>query len=173
MIVQAVDPPAPYPATQTVQQILACRDAGMVVETYIYLWNNWPEGVDRALALLPPGVVTRVWLDVEDVSAPLTAPGLAAALAKVEAAGYSVGIYTARWYWPRELDLSRRPLWVAQYDGAANLDFEKFGGWDRCEMKQYTLDKARAFGLNHFGESAAAGLADRLRALADEVEALG
>lgn len=172
VIVQSVNPPAPYPTTQTVQQITALKAAGFEVEAYIYLWNQWAEGVDRALDLLPAGGVSRVWLDVEDVSSPPTIEGIGTALGKIQARGYTTGIYTARWYWPSNFNFSSHPLWVAQYDGKANLDFTPFGNWTKCEMKQYTTEEPRAFGINYFGKSPLQVIAEKLRVLADEVEQL-
>lgn len=173
VIVQAVDPPnPPYPPGVTAQQIQACRDAGLEVEAYIYLWNGWPDGVDYALRLLDNQPISRIWLDVEDISAPVTVEGVGTALAKIIATGRQTGIYTAKWYWPAHLNFSSHPLWVAQYDGLANLQFDKFGGWERCVMKQYTLEAARAFGHNYYGLTAGQLLAEKLRALALEAELL-
>ena len=173
VIVQAVDPPSPpYPVTQTKQQIDACVAAGMPVEAYIYFWNAWPAGVARALALLSPDKVSHVWLDVEDVSSPPEAGRIAAAIGEIQAAGFTTGIYTAKWYWPSSLGVLGQPLWVAQYDGVANLEFAPFGEWTKCEMKQYKLDEARAFGLSHYGDSQAQILAKKLHDLADEVSRL-
>jgi hypothetical protein len=53
-----------------------------------------------------------------------------------------VCIYTAPWWWNpwtnRTARFSDRMLWVADYDGAANLDFTPFGGWSPpCAIKQF------------------------------------
>ena len=53
-------------------------------------------------------------------------------------------IYTARWVF-QMLRFSQhqwwrdRKLWAAQYDGIPDVNvFQGFGGWNQCEMKQFT-----------------------------------
>jgi hypothetical protein len=54
-------------------------------------------------------------------------------------------LYTAKWVfdglgWSDEAYWPNRKLWTAWYDGEADVDvgFEPYGGWDRCDMKQFT-----------------------------------
>ncbi len=129
VIVQAVAPPAPYPPGVTRQQIETCRQVGMPVDAYIWLWllGSWANFRWR-LALLDGLDVDRVWLDVEDVSpdglAATTVPQRIAqvhmALAEIRAAGHTAaGVYTGAWYWRGYMgntsEFVGEPLWAALY----------------------------------------------------------
>ncbi len=157
VIVQAVDPPAPYPPTQTVGQIRACVAAGLQVEAYVYLWFTLgASDIKRKLELLKGLPISRVWLDVEDttathMSAKQRANLVMAALDVIQAAGFETGIYTGGWFWRAEQYMANTiafrafNLWSAQYDGIADASvFTPYGGWDRCTLKQFrgttTLD---------------------------------
>ena len=56
-------------------------------------------------------------------------------------------LYTAKWVfdglgWSDDDRWADRKLWSAEYDGVADVDvgFEPYGGWSRCDMKQFTDD---------------------------------
>lgn len=151
VVVQAVDPPAPYPPGVTRQQLAACAQAGIPTDAYIYLW--WSEPLDRVqerLRLLDGYDIGRVWLDIEDVqtgwelTSEQRAARLAEALSIADAypARARAGIYTARWYWTQRMGNTQRfgdrPLWSAQYDRVPDVAvFTPYGGWTSCMMKQY------------------------------------
>jgi len=99
------------------------------------------------------GGVERIWLDAEaddandgtsgdDVTPAQRLARLGEAVSVVEAAGYAVGIYTARWWWvPRMADstvFSHYPLWLGgpyQEEPIREVDF---GGWRQVAIHQYT-----------------------------------
>lgn len=144
------------------EQIPALLAAGIEVEAYVYQWfSSGPEFIRHRmtwaldeLAAFPE--VRRVWLDCEqsETDDPPYGGGLyttdmireAVTLAGERA--YEVGIYTAKWWWDRfqheVTAFSMLPLWVAQYDDQPDAIFVPFGGWERCEMKQYAGDTAFA-----------------------------
>lgn len=141
-------PAPPYPSGVAHAQIPALLDAGIEVQAYVYLWlaEDTAAQVRAAVQRLAPwqGRIARLWLDVEDTSAPAQSPPqrVQAVRAAVAACGpFAPGIYTGAWWWrPHTADthaFAQLPLWVAQYDGERNLDFSPFGGWTRAAMKQY------------------------------------
>jgi hypothetical protein len=71
VIIQAVDPPAPFPPGKTRLQVRQCADAGLIIDVYVYLWFDLDASdIQQKLALLeglPP--IRRLWLDVEDTAA--------------------------------------------------------------------------------------------------------
>lgn len=153
------------------RQLRAAVAGGMEVEVYVFLYYDEDpklrlDWVSLAIEGLP---VKFMWLDFEDGD---TLPG-----------GYSwqslvvlwihecmntaaarwgsgmIGLYTGAWWWRPNTndttDFSCWPLWVADYDGVANLEFDRFGGWDACRMKQFkgTTDvSGYSVDLNYFRE---------------------
>jgi len=161
VIVQAIDPPPGFPTGETRAQLQACKDAGLPVDAYVWLWFDL-DGSDIAhkLSMLDGFNVRRIWLDVEDTAAQKY--NQADTEAKVQAAldlcdayphtdPHPTGIYTGAWFWTsvRYMDnthtFSSRDLWDANYDGQATDDnFKSYGGWPARTMHQYqgtsTLD---------------------------------
>jgi len=130
------------------QQLRAASDGGLEIEAYRFCY--WGTDIRPSLQRIADAIqglpVGRVWLDFEDQNAPENAhetickwiqQNLDAGAALWE----KVGCYTAAWWWNPYTGNSDRfkdwPLWVAQYDGDASLDFKHFGGWTRCALKQY------------------------------------
>ena len=157
-IVQALDPPAGFPAGQTRQQLATLNAAGMPAEAYVFFWfDSDPAHVDRALALLQGLNVRRIWLDLEDVAAKNynqqdTEAKVADALQRCDAWGAAqgipqprAGIYTGNWYWSNAAYMDNtetfkdRDLWDANYDfiGIASQGFRSYGGWRSCAIKQH------------------------------------
>ena len=69
VIVQAVDPPAPFPPGRTRDQIQACQAAGLTVDAYIWLWFDLdPSDIQHKLQLLDGLAIRQLWLDVEDTA---------------------------------------------------------------------------------------------------------
>lgn len=156
---QAVDPPRPYPVTQTRQQIEVGLRYFAQVQPYVWLWFGLGRpDIERKLDLFEPwrlNPIWFVWLDIEDVET--VGPTTNAweierrvqivwdAIRAIEARGYKVGLYTARWYWQPYVgdrtDFAGFPLWTAQYDGIDDVDvFWPFGGWTRAQVKQFVGD---------------------------------
>lgn len=128
------------------QQYEAAAAAGYHIEAYVYLYNaqDWTAQVAAALALCSGKSIERLWLDIEDTTAPLpTEQQIRAALAQVSA--LPVGIYTGAWYWHEignPLVGDACPLWNAQWDGDTSNFTVQYGGWYQCLVKQYTADAA-------------------------------
>jgi GH25 family lysozyme M1 (1,4-beta-N-acetylmuramidase) len=160
------------------QQAFKAATAGMNVEAYIYLYfgaNGVPSDVlgrtrQKLNMIRSVGGIKRVWIDCEDTTSGLAPSDLLHLIGQacdaVRAEGYEVGIYTGGWWWrPYTADstqFSHLPLWTADYDGNADLEFSSpFGGWSSLYRKQYT-DKGRLgiygadLDLNAEVESAAA-----------------
>lgn len=180
VLVQAIDPPAGFPAGKTRDQVQACLDAGLVVDAYIYLWFDADVGdIQRKLALLDGLPIRRLWLDVEDESA--ARYDWAACEAKVRDAlnacdSFAVtgidrtGIYTGGWFWRSDQYMANtttfadRELWDSNYaDGIADTAaFKPYGGWQSCAIKQWqgTSDYLGVSGvdLNVLSEQEAAKL---------------
>jgi GH25 family lysozyme M1 (1,4-beta-N-acetylmuramidase) len=130
------------------QQLIAVTEGGLEAEAYIYMyWGQDPavqvEYARQACNGLP---VRRLWVDFEDDAAPKDGPAKVKAwiyrcLDAAAALGFPLGIYTAWWWWTvwadNTDDFCNYPLWVAAYDGKANLEFPHFGGWQTCALKQY------------------------------------
>jgi len=157
VIVQAVDPPAGYPAGCTKQQIQTLNQAGMPVDAYVFFWfDSDPGHIDNALALLEGLTIHRVWLDLEDVAA--KGYDQATTVAKVTDAlqrcdnwsqahnlPLPTGIYTGSWYWTNSAYMGNtqafnsRDLWSASYDFIADASqgFVAYGGWTQCTIKQH------------------------------------
>jgi len=156
VIVQAVDPPAAYPAGCTRQQLETLRDANMPAEAYVFFWfDASPDHIDRALSLLEGLPIRRVWLDVEDIGAKsynqaTTEAKVADALQRCDTWSQQqglpqAGIYTGKWYWEatdymgNTSSFSDRELWDANYDFTpdATSGFRPYGGWTGCSIKQH------------------------------------
>jgi hypothetical protein len=156
VIVQAVDPPAAYPAGCTRQQLQMLNQAGMPAEAYVFFWfDSDPTHVDHALSLLEGVQVRRVWLDLEDVAAKnydqsTTEAKVADALRRCDAWSQAhnlppAGIYTGSWYWTSADYMGNtqafkdRDLWDAHYDYVADAvqGFQPYGGWAKCMVKQH------------------------------------
>ena len=116
--------------------------------------------VDAAIELAQTFSIPMVWVDAEldaagiGVAVRPSNPDervgqLATAVAKVEAAGLPVGIYTAGWWWPPNtgnfMGFSNLPLWHADYganDGTkAPVTTVNYGGWTTVAIHQYTSTK--------------------------------
>jgi hypothetical protein len=155
VIVQAVDPPAPFPPGRTRDQIQACLNAGLTVDAYIWLWFDLdPSDIQRKLQLLDGLNIRQLWLDVEDTAASqynqaTTEQKVSAALELCDAyatsSGEKTGIYSGRWFWVDRRYMANtetykdRELWDANYDDVAEaaLGFAPYGGWDHVAIKQY------------------------------------
>jgi hypothetical protein len=155
VIVQAVDPPAPFPPGQTREQIQACLDAGLTIDAYIWLWFDLdPSDIQHKLQLLDGLKIRQLWLDVEDTAASkydqaTTEQKVSAALALCDAyatsSGEKTGVYSGRWFWVDRRYMGNcetfkdRELWDANYDDVADsaLGFVPYGGWDHVAIKQY------------------------------------
>ena len=155
VIVQAVDPPAPFPPGRTRDQIQACQAAGLTVDAYIWLWFDLdPSDIQHKLQLLDGLAIRQLWLDVEDTAASrydqaTTEQKVSAALALCDAyattSGQRTGIYSGRWFWLDRRYMANtesfkdRELWDANYDDVADaaLGFAPYGGWDHVAIKQF------------------------------------
>lgn len=153
VIVQAIDPPPGYPMGVTRQQLLACREAGVVTDAYLWLWthSNVVADMQAKLALLDGFQIGRLWLDAEDnAPAPveLRRSTIRAALAQLgawsAARGLPVpGFYTGNWWIDGCLagdasEWAGHPLWLAQYDGVQDAQAVRLPhGWGACAIKQY------------------------------------
>lgn len=155
VIVQAIDPPAGFPAGRTRDQIQACLDAGLPVDAYVFLWFDLDvSDIQHKLSLLGGLPIRRLWLDVEDESAarydqPTSEAKVRAALDACD--GYSTthgerpGVYSGGWYWRdgrymgNTTAFSDRDLWDSNYDGVTDTisGFQSYGGWTERAIKQY------------------------------------
>lgn len=155
VIVQAVDPPSPYPPGVTRQQIQACVDAGLTVDAYVWLWFDldvWD--IQHKLSLLEGLPIRQLWLDVEDTAAEkydqaTTEDKVQRAMAECDkiatTGGQRTGIYSGRWFWTNQrymgntTSFSARKLWDSNYDFQADAakGFVSYGGWDHVAIKQY------------------------------------
>lgn len=182
-IIQAIDPPAGFPAGVTRQQIQACLDAGLPVDAYVYLWFDADiSDIQHKLSLLDGLPIRRLWLDVEDTAAAKydqatcenkVADALAECDRWVDGAGItyvSTGVYTGRWMWSDPWYManaslfSGRDLWDSDYDNAPDpvTGFTPYGGWTSCAIKQYAGTSNRwgidAIDLNVLSDEEAAKL---------------
>lgn len=140
-------------------QLQVCRQAGLYCEAYLYLNNiggTYGDGssyADQAnkVAQVVKKDVSRLWLDVEDISGTLpSAQDIINAIESVQSAGIACGIYTGAWYWPRigNPQLGHLvPLWDARYDGDTNNFGVWYGGWAVSLVKQYQ-GSVQQYGLN-------------------------
>ena len=140
------------------QQIAAAVEAGLEVEAYVFIYfaTDIAARTNQKLDLIQAsGHVSRVWLDCEDVDAPLDTGAVVSSIATardaVHARGFECGIYTGRWWWvPRTGDNDgfwNLKLWAAQYDQQPYLNVDPFGGWESVYRKQYT-DKGSLAGIS-------------------------
>jgi Glycosyl hydrolases family 25 len=171
VVVQAIDPPPGYPPGVTRQQLMACRDAGLTTDAYVYLWPGDTEASLMARARLAEGLpVRRWWLDVEQTGVLPEAVGLGLRVLDTCPASISeAGIYTGRWFWDGYLGgtdaFKDRSLWTSEYDGIVDpTRVRLYGGWtvDQVALKQYagtsTLAGVGNVDLNVLSTSEAARL---------------
>jgi hypothetical protein len=156
LIVQAVDPPRPWPPSQTRQQIEAAHAAGLAIDVYLWVWTHSLQVADmetklRLLDGLEP-LVGRLWLDAEDTAAATVEQRMGSIERSLQvldawsqARGLPLpGIYTGGWWWRGYLANTRqfgdRALWDAEYDGIADnaQGWHPYGGWTERAIKQYT-----------------------------------
>lgn len=154
VIVQAVDPPPGFPPGVTVQQVMACIDAGFTVDAYVWLWFGASiDDIHHKLSLIDGLAIRQLWLDVEDTAAitydqATCEAKVAEALAVLDAYGTitnQVGVYSGRWFWldrrymGNTTAFADRELWDANYDDVADaaLGFVPYGGWTSARIKQF------------------------------------
>jgi len=138
-------------------QLELARDAGFLLEAYVYLYwlTDTAQQVRQALQTIEGLPVRRLWLDCEDKAAALSTDQVLNAIHQaVEAAGtFPTGIYTGSWWWtPNTLDstwFSEIPLWHAAYPldtGPETPESElaqrfkglpRYGGWTHPAMWQH------------------------------------
>jgi GH25 family lysozyme M1 (1,4-beta-N-acetylmuramidase) len=135
-------------------QACAVTNNGLELGAYRFMyWAHGPAVILEAVRVAMNGLpLSEVWIDFEDTNAPRSSPAavrqwITDCMARADALWPGkVGIYTAAWWWnPWTANwggMAHYPLWVAQYDGVADLSFKAFGGWTSCRMKQYqgTID---------------------------------
>jgi GH25 family lysozyme M1 (1,4-beta-N-acetylmuramidase) len=131
------------------RQLEAAASAGLEVQAYIYLYfaQDVAARVRSCLGVIGGLGVEHVWLDCEDEKHTLTPHQLNARIEDaILAVGppYTAGIYTAAWWWKKHMGIlagqTRLPLWDAFWDGEADLDAPRYGGWTRAAMSQYRAD---------------------------------
>ncbi len=154
VIVQAVDPPAGYPAGKTRDQIEVCLAGGLAVDAYVWIWFDMDSSdIQRKLSLLDGLAIRQLWLDVEDTAASkydaaTCEQKVADALALCDAYGTTsnqVGVYTGLWFWTdrrymgNTVAFASRELWDAHYDLIPDsaVGFVPYGGWTTPRIKQY------------------------------------
>jgi len=123
-------------------QIARALQAGFRVEAYVYLY--WSKPIDTqihdALSTIAGYQVHRLWLDVEDdAHGVIMVNTLRRA---VDACGnMPAGIYTSASKWQEIMGdspaFNSLPLWDAWFGHEQIGDFAVYGGWSRCEMRQY------------------------------------
>jgi hypothetical protein len=157
VIVQAVNPPSPWPRGVTRPQIENAAIAGLATDAYLWVWthSNVETDMRNKLALLDGLPVGRLWLDAEDTeSASFAARRDAISRAFAVLDEWSMarglprpGIYTAWWYVGGYLGYGRqertpwtdRDLWNAEYDGLPDSGvFHPYCGWAEQAIKQYS-----------------------------------
>lgn len=108
-IVETVDPPAPYPKTQTVNQLLTLRAEKVITDIYDYLWwSDDYDSISKRLDLADGFKLRRLWVDLECTTKDmprnptLRADHIKYALVRytdwAAARSMSVGIYTGKWF---------------------------------------------------------------------------
>jgi hypothetical protein len=137
----------------SVQQLQVASSSGMTVDAYVVL--EWDQDVttqvERALGMIAPYPVRRLWLDAERSADGRSAAEMVDLIRQgVDACdGFPCGIYTGKGWWLRStgnsMAFSYLPLWYPRYNGQA--DFEEwyepsawyegpFGGWEHPSGKQ-------------------------------------
>lgn len=134
-------------------QLAVAAAGGMEVEAYgwVSFGAGWAAPLDRALSIIAPHPVKRLWLDCEQATMGAT-PGqvvarIAAAIQYVRnrRPDLGIGIYTAAWWWVPNTnnaqDFRGIPLWTAEYVSnplnPPNGIPRMFGGWASAAMWQY------------------------------------
>lgn len=123
-------------------QAQACKDGGLEVEAYIYLYWNEPGTTQARNALdIINGMASRIWVDVEfDDNNPW--PGslgvqnvLYACFSELPA---DTGLYTSRSMWAQAQvqGYGDRALWDANY-GSPPRPWVPYGDWTSRELVQY------------------------------------
>lgn len=134
-------------------QIASAQANKCTVGGYVWLYKAWPGALQArdAILLAQKCNVILPHLDIDfepytDGTMP-TVDQLRQAIGQCRYLGIAPRIYVAKWVTDQYgLDLSEFaadgvPLWAAQYDGIADPDvFTPFGGYTRCEVKQYQTD---------------------------------
>ena len=123
-------------------QIARALQAGFNVHAYAYLYWAKPvePQIDEALAIIAGYPVRRLWLDVEDDSSGVLMVNTLRRA--VDRCGTMPrGIYTSASKWQEIMGdsaaFSGEPLWDAWFGHEQIGDFAVYGGWSRCEMRQY------------------------------------
>lgn len=134
------------------RQLALAVSAGFEVEAYVYLYFRGDVEARIEYAhkkVLKESEVQRIWLDCEDTTSGLSVTAIRgriqAAITKAQALGYSVGIYTGRWWWVPYTGATEMfahlPLWDADYDRYPTTGgFTRYGGWEKRAVKQYRKD---------------------------------
>jgi GH25 family lysozyme M1 (1,4-beta-N-acetylmuramidase) len=128
----------------TRQQLQAAVDAGLEVQGYIWCFPGDTESsLTGRLSMFDGFAITQLWLDVEQAGVSVQDVNRALAICDAHI-GKKTHIYTGKWFfdqqgWSGQALWSDRLLWDAHYDGNPDPDanFQPYGGWDRCEIKQY------------------------------------
>jgi GH25 family lysozyme M1 (1,4-beta-N-acetylmuramidase) len=128
----------------TRQQLQAAVSAGFEVQGYVWCFpGDTQASIEQRLHLFDGFPITQLWLDVEQAG--VTVDDVNRVLPCCDAyIGGKTHIYTGKWFfdqmgWSGQALWSDRLLWDAHYDGDPDPDsnFASYGGWQRCEMKQY------------------------------------
>ncbi|XP_065183148.1 probable GH family 25 lysozyme 2 [Sycon ciliatum] len=121
------------------------------VDVYLfpcYRCGNPAAQVQSMVSHLSGSRYGMIWLDVEGSwsSSKTDNQNFFTELAAAARKEKSTGVYTSQYQWSSIMGDwdggSHLPLWYAHYDNNPSFsDFEKFGGWDRPNVKQYEGDK--------------------------------
>lgn len=136
--------------TFTRRQLWAAVDAGWQIAGYVWCSAGQARNLTalrRRLDFFNQFVLDFLALDIEEMGT--TREDVEMSLQLCDAYQRAPAwIYTSKWVFDAlrwsELSLwPERKLWTAKYDRIANVDvgFEPYGGWTRCEMKQFTDDQ--------------------------------
>ena len=150
---------ASYPIARMREAARRCRDAGLVIHGfYGFCYFGSPYGelrdIDWAVQLAHEFGVRRVWVDCEKdaIEVPFSDARTATpeqrvdaiwrAVAFIEDAGLSAGIYSGSWWWDpntgRCTEFAHLPLWNSYYDGDPDIDGLPYGGWTTAAVEQYS-----------------------------------
>lgn len=175
------------------QQLYTLTDAGIAVETYVYLRfdRDTKKQAQDAVNIGAPFRPGRLWLDCEDEHGALDPQALEGRIwdAIHGAAGTPCGIYTGRWWWEKyklSNTFAGMPLWHAEYALISGVkpaevylpnfdEFQPYGGWTRPAMWQYAgsvLECGVNVDLNAYEGAAAPTVVDSPPAAQDIIYAL-
>lgn len=130
----------------TSQQLATCHGMFMRVQGYVWCFpNETAASVNSRLNMFNGFPLERIWLDVEQAGVTVKDVNLALSLCDLYMGNDTpTGIYSGKWFfdaqkWTNRSFWANRPLWDSNYDGVADPDvnFRPYGGWDRCEIKQF------------------------------------